>query len=278
MKKNRFLVSSLAAIVLVSNANFCLAANPNDKPTLEELTEQSNILDFIKPVTTDRLKVELTTEEDCLSLAKYFKDKGIQDTFGMGREISESEALETLKRTSSNSLSTGLMKIFTIKTLENEPIGQVWIGLKEINTPNCITISSWLGKPFWGKSFAPEAVCALLSQVDVPNIDIAINVSSTNEKSKRAILKTGERLGVFIKDSNGEYIPQAPEKSKFYLKEKNIYRYVCDHAEEDDSQLNIKSYKNDVLLSEQNIFKGMFPENLFKDSSGIEYIFSKTLI
>lgn len=275
MKKNKYFILSLVVMALFNNVNFCLAGDPNEKSTIEEQTDKSNILDDIKPVVTDRFKVELTTEEDCMNLARYFKDKGVQSTFGMGNELSENEAQESLKHVLSiTSLAKGVIKVFTIKNLQNEAIGQVWVKLKT-DTENCISIDAWIGKPFWGQSIVPEAVCDLISQINVPNINISITLSSTNEKSKKAVLKTAEKLGAFIKNSNGEYIPQTSKTSKFYLKEKIIYRTICKPVEGNYSQINLKLYKNDVLLSEQNISKDMFQESLFKDSSGVEYIFSK---
>lgn len=275
MKKSKFLTLSLTAIIFYSNFNFCYAINPNDESIIKEQSNQISILDSVNPVSTDRIIVDLMTKNDCSDLAKYFKDKDIQDTFGIGQELSEKEAKKTLKRTLSISSSIDpIIKLFTIKNLQHEAIGQIWVKLKT-DTDNCIGIDYWLGKPFWGQAIVPEAVSALVSQIEIPNINISITLSSKNEKSKRAVLKIGERLGAFIKNSNGEYIPQTSDSSKFYLKEKIVYRFVYSPVEENESQLNVKLYKNDVELYEQNISKDIFPENLFKDSSGIEYIFSK---
>lgn len=274
MKIINYLVTSVAAMILCSNVNFCYAGNPNEKSSIEEQHDRLNVLDTIKKVSTDNFIIDLSTEEDCLHLARYFKDEDVQRTFGMGTELSENEAQETLKITLSESFSLGLMKIFTIKSLENEPIGQVWFSLKS-DDKNCILIDSWIGKPFWGKGITPDAVCALISQIDVPDIDVSVTFPSTDEKSKRAVLKTGEKLGAFIKDSNGEYMPQTSEKSKFYLKEKNVYRNMYFPIEGNGSQYNLKSYKNDELEFDQDFPKEICSQKIPSSISSIEYIFSK---
>ena len=281
MQKNKvkfngmtFLAVSAVAMLLCSNVLICNAHIPNNNSMIETQVDKTTILNSIKSITTDSLIIALTTPKDIADLAKYFKSKYIQDTFGVGRELSESEAQETLKLISYNSSLLDLMKIFTIKSLENEVIGQIWVSLKE-GTENCIVIDSWIGKPFWGQAIVPEAVCALIEQINDPNINISFTLSSDNKKSERAVLKIGEKLGALIKGSKGEYIPQSSKTSKFYLKEKNIYRNIYTRVEGNDSQINFESYKNDELLFEQTISNDMLYDKLYTDISSIEYIFSK---
>lgn len=258
----------MVTMILCSNVNHCYAGNLFSYFMKQEQNEKIDISEIMKPVSTDRLIIEFTTEEDCMSLAKYFKDKSVRIAFGNGVQRTENEALEDLKLM----LVSNQMRVFTIKNLQNEPLGQVWVKLKN-DVENCICIDVWLGMPFWGQSIASEAVCALMDQIDDPNIDVSITVSATNEKAKRAIFKTGERLGAFIKSSKGEYIPQEPEKSKIYIKEINFYREEYTFIEENILQYNLKIFKNEELIFDDVVDE--FPLILPGIQTSIEYICSK---
>ena len=146
-------------------------------------------------IKTDRLILRPWTEEDAESLYEYAKDPRIGPMAGWephtGVEYSRGIIRDLL------SLSGNLA--VEIQGREGGPVGAVGLIRKnsrnEHMQPNEVEVGYWIGVPFWGNGYIPEAVEALLSlSFEYLGVDaVWCGYFDGNEKSLRVQEKCGFR-------------------------------------------------------------------------------------
>ena len=146
-------------------------------------------------VKTDRLILRPWTEADAESLYRYASDPRIGPMAGWEVHTSVDYSREIIR----DVLSLPDNLAVEIQGINGGPVGAVGLIRKnERNTymqPNEVEVGYWIGVPFWGNGYIPEAVEALLSlsfeylQVDA----VWCGYYDGNEKSRRCQEKCGFR-------------------------------------------------------------------------------------
>ena len=141
-------------------------------------------------IETERLVLRHWREDDAAALYKYASDPEVGPSAGWAPHTSVEDSLNVLR--------TILMKdhnfAITIKP-SDEAVGS--IGIPQGKRPEQngeYEIGYWIGKPFWGKGYVPEAVRALLSLYFSLGAErIWCAHADFNRKSRRVIEKVGFR-------------------------------------------------------------------------------------
>lgn len=141
-------------------------------------------------IVTERLFLRPWLESDAESLYEYAKDKDVGLPTGWLPHKSVTESRDIIKRILSIDGNYALCL-----NSDNKAIGCV--GFKEPGTSLAkegdLEIGFWIGKPFWGNGYVPEAVKALLEyafkELGCPNVWCAYYEG--NEKSRRCQEKCG---------------------------------------------------------------------------------------
>lgn len=114
-------------------------------------------------IETERLILRKWTESDAESLYKYAKDPEVGPIAGWPPHTSIDDSLNVIK----NVLQGKECYAICIKG-QNEAIGTCELKLNRhsdlLESDNEAEIGYWLGKPFWGHGYMPEAVNALLKR------------------------------------------------------------------------------------------------------------------
>ena len=156
-------------------------------------------------IETERLILRPWREDDAAALYKYASDPELGPSAGWLPHESEAYSLDILRRL----LMDGHTWAITIKG-SDEPMGSIGIspgGLEaQQGEPE---IGYWIGRPFWGHGYVPEAVKAVLSLYFSFGAErIWCKHYRGNDKSRRVIEKCGFRY-LF---SSVERCSQMPEE------------------------------------------------------------------
>ena len=145
-----------------------------------------------KILHTERLTLRPWTEADAESLYKYAKDPEIGIPAGWPPHKSVEESLDIIKN-----VFTGKECYAILEKESNETIGAVELKLNGYTDmtereDEC-ELGYWLGKPFWGRGYMPEAAMELLRHgfEDLGMTTIWCGYYDGNSKSKRAQEKMG---------------------------------------------------------------------------------------
>ena len=141
---------------------------------------------------TDRLILRPWTEKDAESLYKYAKDPDVGTPAGWPAHKSVEESLDVIK-----TVFTGKECYAICEKGNNEAIGAVELKLNGhtdmTERDDECELGYWLGKPFWGKGYMPEAAEELIHRgfEDLKMTTIWCGYYEGNEKSKRVQEKLG---------------------------------------------------------------------------------------
>lgn len=145
-----------------------------------------------KILNTRRLTLRPWTEADAESLYKYAKDPEIGLPAGWPPHKSVEESRDAIKN-----IFTGKECYAICEKENNEAIGAVELKLNGhtdmTEREDECELGYWLGKPFWGRGYMPEAAMELLRHgfEDLGMTTIWCGYYDGNSKSKRAQEKMG---------------------------------------------------------------------------------------
>lgn len=143
-------------------------------------------------IETERLVLRAWRETDAESLYEYAKDPAVGPIAGWQVHTSVENSRDIIKAV----LSTYESYAVCLKT-DNRAIGSIGLfAPTQSHTKIADTeleIGFWIGVPFWGKGYIPEAVQALLKHafVDLKCTAVWCGYYNGNEKSKRCQEKCG---------------------------------------------------------------------------------------
>lgn len=143
-------------------------------------------------IETDRLILRKWNEKDAESLFEYAKDPAIGPAAGWPVHKSVEESLDVIKN-----VFTGKECYCICEKGSNKAIGAVELKLKGhtnlTERDDESELGYWLGKPFWGKGYMPEAAKALMARgfQELGMKTIWCGYYDENEKSKRVQEKLG---------------------------------------------------------------------------------------
>ena len=137
-------------------------------------------------LTTERLVLRHWTEADAESLYEYAKDPDVGPVAGWNPHKNVEESLEVIK-----SVFTGAECYAVCERETNRAIGAVELKLNGYTDmtereDEC-ELGYWLGKPFWGRGYIPEAAAELLRRAfeDLGMTTVWCGYYEGNSKSKR---------------------------------------------------------------------------------------------
>jgi len=141
---------------------------------------------------TDRIILRPWTEEDAESLYRYASDPRIGPMAGWPPHTSVENSREIIREVLSQ---PGNLAV----EIQGIPGAVGAVGLIRENSknaymrPNEVEVGYWIGQPFWGNGYIPEAVEALLSlSFEYLKVDaVWCGYYDGNEKSRRCQLKCG---------------------------------------------------------------------------------------
>jgi len=141
---------------------------------------------------TERLILRPWTAEDASSLYEYARDPDVGPIAGWPAHKSEEESLDVIKNVFNGK------ECYAICEKENNiAIGAIELKLNGhtdmTERDDECELGYWLGKPFWGRGYAPEAAKALMDRgfSDLGMTTIWIGYYDGNHKSKRVQEKLG---------------------------------------------------------------------------------------
>lgn len=143
-------------------------------------------------LTTERLILRRWTEADAESLFEYAKDPDVGPIAGWPAHKSVEESLEVIRN-----IFCGSECYAVCKKDDNRAIGAVELKLNghtDMTERNdeC-ELGFWIGKPFWGRGYIPEAAAELIRRgfEELDMNKIWCGYYDGNTKSKRAQEKLG---------------------------------------------------------------------------------------
>ena len=142
-------------------------------------------------IETDRLVLRPWREDDAAALFKYASDPQVGPPAGWLPHESEAYSLNILRELLIDDHTWAI----TIKP-SDEPAGSIGISPGGLEAQNGeLEIGYWIGRPFWGKGYVPEAVRAVLSLYFSLGAErIWCKHYRGNDKSRRVIEKCGFRF------------------------------------------------------------------------------------
>lgn len=141
---------------------------------------------------TDRLVLRRWTEADAESLYEYAKDPDVGPIAGWPPHKNVEESLDVIK-----SIFTGVECYAICEKGSNKAIGAIELKLNGhtdmTKRDDECELGYWLGKPFWGRGYVPEAVKEILRHgfEDIGMTTIWCGYYDGNVKSKRVQEKVG---------------------------------------------------------------------------------------
>ncbi len=160
-------------------------------------------------IETERLILRKWKESDAEELYKYAKDPNIGPICGWPPHRNITESLNTIKNVLQGK------ECYAICLKENDkPIGCCELMLNGhsdlFDTDDQAEIGYWLGKPFWGNGYMPEAVKALLKRAfeTLGMEKVWCAYYDGNEKSKRVQEKCGF---IYHHTKNDNWVPLMQE-------------------------------------------------------------------
>lgn len=143
-------------------------------------------------LTTERLVLRRWTEADAQSLYEYAKDPDVGPVAGWNPHKNVEESLEVIK-----TVFTGAECYAVCEKKNNVAIGAVELKLNGFTDmtereDEC-ELGYWIGKPFWGQGYIPEASSELLRRAfeDLGMTTVWCGYYDGNRKSKRVQEKLG---------------------------------------------------------------------------------------
>ncbi len=139
-------------------------------------------------IETERLVLRPWREDDAAALYKYASDPLVGPAAGWPAHTSVEDSLNVLRTVLMNDHTWAV----TISP-SDEPVGSVGISPgKQAEEHGEYEIGYWIGRPFWGNGYIPEAVRALLSLYFSFGAErIWCAHADFNDKSRRVIEKCG---------------------------------------------------------------------------------------
>lgn len=153
---------------------------------------KTEVLNTNFEILTDRLILRPWNESDAENLYKYAKDPAIGPIAGWPIHTSIDNSKEIIKTV----LSGKEIYAVCLKT-DNKPIGSIGLfppDFMDKKAPeNEFEIGYWIGVPFWGNGYIPEAIIAVLNHAfaDLNATAIWCGYYDGNKKSKRCQEKCG---------------------------------------------------------------------------------------
>lgn len=146
-----------------------------------------------KMIETERLILRLWRETDAGALFKYASDPDIGPIAGWPPHTSIAHSLEVIRTV------FAAPEIYAVVLKDTgEPVGSCGIMFSDsLHSAEMkqgeAEIGYWIGKPYWGKGFIPEAVKVLLSRCfnDLALDAVWCGYYEGNDKSKRVCEKSG---------------------------------------------------------------------------------------
>ena len=141
---------------------------------------------------TERLTLRAWSETDAESLYAYAKDPDIGPIAGWPAHRSKEESLNTIRH-----VLNGKECYAICERGSNSPIGSIELKLNGhtdmTDRDDECELGYWLGKPFWGRSYMPEAAKEIIRHgfVDLGMSAIWCGYYDGNLKSKRVQEKVG---------------------------------------------------------------------------------------
>ncbi|MBD5308043.1 MAG: GNAT family N-acetyltransferase [Bacteroides sp.] len=145
-------------------------------------------------IETDRLFLRPWCEEDASALYKYASDPDVGPAAGWMPHASVENSLEIIRTVFAAPETYAIVLKDT-----GEPVGSCGIMLSDLNTGAMARyeaeIGYWIGKPYWGHGFVPEAVNELLIRCfkTLKLSAVWCGAYEGNRKSLRVIEKCGFR-------------------------------------------------------------------------------------
>lgn len=164
---------------------------------------------------TERLILRRWREEDAPSLYEYAKDPAVGLIAGWPAHKNVEESLEVIR----NVFSAPENYAICLKE-DDKPIGCISLKLKDYtdltDRDDECELGYWLGKPFWGKAYMPEAVKEILRHgfEDLKMKKIWVGYYEGNERSKRVQEKSGF---IYQWTSENVDVPLLNEKRRGYV-------------------------------------------------------------
>lgn len=141
---------------------------------------------------TDRLILRKWTEADAASLFEYAKDPDVGPIAGWQPHKSVEESLDVIRN-----VLNGEECYAICEKGKNKAIGAIELILKghsgRLKRDDECELGYWLGKPFWGRGYMPEAARELIRRgfEDIGMNTIWCGYYEGNQKSKRVQEKVG---------------------------------------------------------------------------------------
>ena len=163
---------------------------------------------------TERLVMRPWREDDAENLYKYASDPEVGPAAGWPVHTSVEDSLRVLREV----LIEDKTWAVTIKP-SDEPVGS--IGVFRTDAPNGNgepEIGYWIGRPYWGNGYIPEAVRALIGRCfDEGAESVWCSHFAGNDKSRRVIEKCGFKFAVSM-TVRAALLDGMPEYETFYYK------------------------------------------------------------
>ncbi len=163
---------------------------------------------------TERLVMRPWREDDAENLYKYASDPAVGPAAGWPVHTSVEDSLRVLREV----LIEDKTWAVTIKP-SDEPVGS--IGAFRTDAPNgngAPEIGYWIGKPFWGCGYIPEAVRALIDRCFNDGAEsVWCSHFAGNDKSRRVIEKCGFKFAVSM-TVRAALLDGMPEYETLYYK------------------------------------------------------------
>ncbi|MCI7741746.1 MAG: GNAT family N-acetyltransferase [Clostridiales bacterium] len=143
---------------------------------------------------TDRLILRPWREEDAADLYHYAKDPRVGPAAGWAVHKDEADSLHILRTVLMNdeNANNEVTWAVTIKG-SDQPVGSIGVFPSEVSLGKGEPeIGYWIGVPFWGQGYIPEAVHFLLRRCFEKGAErVWCSHFEGNEKSRRVIEKSG---------------------------------------------------------------------------------------
>ena len=141
-------------------------------------------------IETERLVLRPWREDDASALYEYASDPAVGPAAGWPAHKSTEDSLNILRTILMDDHTWAI----TIKP-SDKPVGSIGIPQgKQPEEQGEYEIGYWIGRPFWGHGYVPEAVRALLSLYFSFGAErIWCAHAESNDKSRRVIEKCGFR-------------------------------------------------------------------------------------
>ena len=144
-------------------------------------------------IETERLTLRPWRDEDAVALFELASDPAVGPAAGWPPHRSVDESLEIIRTVFAAPDTFAVCRKGT-----GEPIGSIGLMVPRCDASRLgfgreLEVGYWIGKPFWGQGFAPEAVCAVQRHAfETLGCDVLwCGYYEGNERSRRVMEKCG---------------------------------------------------------------------------------------